>query len=81
MRSRIPVGTVLHVSSSSGNLILRPKVDVKIGEDVSDVQGRKSGTVFDIFGPVSNPFVAVKPITEDPQRLIGEALFLGRKNR
>lgn len=81
MSPRIRLGTVLHRSGSSGNLILGAEDSVKIGETILDSSGRKVGTVFDLFGPVSGPYVAVKPSIERPERLLGEALFLGKGKR
>ena len=70
-----------HVSSSSGNLILRAERHVMIGETISDSRGRLIGQVFDIFGPVESPFIAVKTKLKDPEELLGEDLFLGGKKR
>ncbi len=81
MKSRRPVGTVLHLSNSSGNLILEAGAEVKIGEAVLDASGKSIGTVFDLFGPVSSPFVAVKPRVKDPERLLGETLYLEKGKR
>jgi len=33
------------------------------------------GTVFDIFGPVSAPYVAVKPETATPKSLLNHILY------
>jgi len=79
MKSRIRLGTALHLSSSSGNLILETDEEAKIGEDVLDSAGKKVGTIFDLFGPLSNPFVAVKPRIDNPERLLGEDLFLRKR--
>ncbi|MCW4036129.1 MAG: Gar1/Naf1 family protein [Candidatus Bathyarchaeota archaeon] len=79
MKSRIRLGTALHLSSSSGNLILETDEEAKIGEDVLDNAGKKVGTIFDLFGPLSNPFVAVKPRIDNPERLLGEDLFLRKR--
>lgn len=81
MKSRQRVGTALHLSRSSGNLILEAESEVRIGDAVLDGRGKRVGTVFDLFGPVSGPFVAVKPRIEKPERLLGEALFLGGRRR
>ncbi|MDH5199768.1 MAG: Gar1/Naf1 family protein [Candidatus Bathyarchaeota archaeon] len=81
MKPRKLVGTVLHMSKSSGNLILEAKGAARIGETVLDAGGRRIGTVFDLFGPVSSPFLAVKPRIEDPSGLLGEALYLEKGRR
>lgn len=54
---------------------------MKIGETILDSTGKKVGTAFDLFGPVSGPYVAVKPSIERPERLLGKALFLGKGKR
>lgn len=81
MGSKRGLGTTSHLSSSSGNLILKAESDVRIGEAVLDRGGKRVGTVFDLFGPVSSPFVAVRPMVDDPERYVGEPLFLGRPKR
>ena len=81
MKSLKQVGTVLHLSKSSGNLILKGEGDVKIGDNILNARGKKIGTVFDLFGPILGPFISVKPRIEAPERLRGEALFLGKKKR
>jgi len=81
MKSKNRVGTSSHISSSSGNLILRAERQVKIGEAIADSRGKQIGHVFDIFGPVEAPFIAVKTRMKDPEKLLGEDLFLGKKKR
>ena len=81
MKSRNRVGTSSHISSSSGNLILRAERQVKIGETIAASRGKQIGHVFDIFGPVDAPFIAVKTKMKDPEKLLGEDLFLGKKKR
>ncbi|MFQ6053930.1 MAG: H/ACA ribonucleoprotein complex subunit GAR1 [Candidatus Bathyarchaeia archaeon] len=75
------LGTVLHLSSSSGNLFLKAEGAARIGDAVLNDDGKRVGTVFDIFGPVSSPFVAVKPSVEAPRRYVGEPLFWERRRR
>jgi RNA-binding protein len=75
------VGTALHISRSSGNLILKAENNVKIGDPVLNGSGKKVGLIFDIFGPVKTPFISVRPRIKDPEKLVGEPLFLGRSKR
>jgi len=78
MRPKRRLGAVLHVSSSSGNLILKAESSVKIGDAALDNRGNRVGTVSDLFGPVCSPFAAVKPKVGDPERYVGGLLFSGR---
>ena len=80
MGSKLKLGTILHLSKSSGNLILKAERNVRIGDKVFDHDGRKIGSVFDLFGPVSNPFVAVKPGQRNPDVYIGKSLFMRKGN-
>jgi len=81
MRSGKRLGTVIHVSKSTGNLILRAEEDVCVGDTVFDKHGKRVGKVYDFFGPVTAPFVSVKTRLEAPSKLEGEPVFLGDRKR
>ena len=68
------LGRVLHVGSSR-NLILKTQTVPKIGNKVVDEKLKHVGLVFDVFGPVSSPYVAVKPLIKESQSLIGDVLY------
>ncbi len=68
------IGCVLHVNSNK-NVILKSENLPRIGDKVVDEQLKPVGTVFDILGPTSAPYVSVKPDTEDPHRLINHVLY------
>lgn len=78
------LGSVLHVSSSR-NLVLKAETLPKIGETVVDENLKAVGSVFDIIGPVSSPYITVKPRTPEPQLLIKKTLYsvpsVGRKEK
>src|SRR3972149_3343740 len=73
--SKRKLGTALHLSHSSRNLIVKAESSAQIGDSILDDRGKTVGTVFDIFGPVSSPLVSVKPGVENPERYIGKELF------
>jgi rRNA processing protein Gar1 len=64
----------MHVAQSSGNLILRTKERVRIGDSVYNKKGREIGTIYDIFGPVNEPFLSIR-IKNSPEELIGKPLY------
>ena len=79
------IGHVLHVSSSR-NMILKAENVPRIGDRVMDENLTPVGMVFDVFGPTSSPYIAVKPKIHDPQRLVNRVLYVvpskpGRKER
>jgi rRNA processing protein Gar1 len=80
------IGRVLHLSSSK-NLILKAENLPRIGEKVLDENLKQVGIVFDIFGPVSSPYITVKPQIKDAEKLVNQVLYApsnkggkGRKN-
>jgi RNA-binding protein len=56
--------------------VVRAEMPAQIGEKVVDERLKQVGTVFDVFGPVSKPYVAVKPSTEAPKALINQNLYV-----
>ena len=68
------IGSVLHVSSSR-SLILKTDHLPRIGDKVVDDKLSNVGTVFDVFGPVSSPYVAVKTSVDEPSLLVGRSLY------
>lgn len=70
------LGKVLHATPSR-NLILRAKIDASaIGAKVVDIKLRQVGTIHDLFGPVSVPYVSVKPVVKDFSKYVGKRLYL-----
>lgn len=47
----------------------------RIGDKVVDENLRTVGSVFDIIGPVSSPYISVKPTASEPQRLVKNMLY------
>jgi RNA-binding protein len=68
------IGHVLHVSSSR-NLILKAENLPRIGDKAVDENLKPVGTVFDVFGPTSSPYIVVKPNVKDPQRFVNSVLY------
>ena len=81
MESRKRLGTVLHISRSSSNLILDSSGEARIGETVQDAKGKKIGIVFDVFGPTASPFLAIKSSIATPEKLLGKALYVRNRRR
>lgn len=69
------LGLVLHISPSK-NIILKIEEPPKIGDTVVDENLRIVGRVFDIFGPVASPYVAVRPAIQKPENLVRHKLYV-----
>jgi RNA-binding protein len=48
----------------------------RIGETVVDETLKPIGKVFDILGPVSSPYVAIRPTVQNPQRLVNKPVYI-----
>jgi rRNA processing protein Gar1 len=67
-------------------MILKAENIPHIGDKVTNEKLKPVGTVFDVFGPTSSPYVAVKPHTQNPEQLVNQVLYTipskaGRKKR
>ncbi len=73
------LGKVLHVSRR-GALILRTKNTPPIGAEVVDINVKTVGTIYDVFGPVKEPYVSVRPQKGiDPSSVVGQILYMYRQ--
>jgi len=70
----------LHVSPSR-NIIVKVENIPKIGETVVDENLKPIGKISDIFGPVSSPYVAVKPTIREPKKLTNKILYVSPLKR
>ena len=70
----------MHISKSTGQLIVRAKEEASIGDLVYNSQRKRVGVVFDFFGPVEAPYIAVKP-HGDPTGFVGAELFVVERRR
>jgi RNA-binding protein len=56
-------------------MILKAENLPHIGDQVTDENLNPIGNVFDIIGPVSSPYVTVRPNAEAPNRLVRHLLY------
>lgn len=56
-------------------MILKAESPPRIGERAIDENLNTVGTIFDVFGPVSSPYVAVRPSVEDPNLFVEHTLY------
>jgi RNA-binding protein len=68
------IGPVLHISPSR-NIIIKTQNLPRIGETVVDENLKPIGKIFDIIGPVSSPYVTIRPTIPNPQELTKKTLY------
>jgi RNA-binding protein len=69
------LGLVLHVSPSR-NIIVKVESTPRIGEAVVDENLKPVGKVFDVFGPVSSPYAAIRSSTREFEKLANKTLYV-----
>jgi RNA-binding protein len=80
------LGRVLHISPSR-NVIIKTENIPRIGETVVDENLKTVGKIFDMFGPVCSPYVAIRPSIQKPEELTNKMLYISpqrgerRKNK
>jgi len=80
------LGQVLHISPSK-NIIVKIENIPRIGETIVDENLRTVGKIFDLFGPVSSPYVAIRPTILKTEELTNKTLYISpqrgerRKNK
>jgi RNA-binding protein len=70
------LGKILHLSSSRSLIV---KIDearfVKMGTRTCDSKLKEIGKVHDIFGPVSSPYVSIRPAGPSPAKYVGRIAY------
>ena len=69
------LGLILHTSPSR-NIIVKVENIPRIGETVVDENLKPIGKIFDILGPVSSPYAAVRPTVRDPEKLANKMIYV-----
>ena len=69
------LGKVLHVTPSN-NIVVKVDKTPKIGATVINEKLKVIGKVFDVIGPVSSPYVVVKPTIESPEKIEAKQLYV-----
>jgi len=67
---------VLHLSKSRALIVkLDPPRFVRPGIKACDSKLRSFGIVMDILGPVSGPYISVRPTIAKPESIIGRTVY------
>jgi RNA-binding protein len=57
-------------------MIVKVENTPNIGETVVDENLKPVGKVFDILGPVSSPYVTIRPTVREPERLTSKTVYV-----
>lgn len=62
-------------------MVIRVEVPPRIGEKVVDEKLKQVGAVFDVFGPVSKPYITIKASIENPTPLVNQILYMNPSSK
>jgi len=65
--------------AKQGFLIIRSTFIPALNDRVIDKNLQVIGIVKDVFGPVKSPYVAIKPRIKNPEKYIGEVLYIDKR--
>ena len=72
----VRLGRILHLSKSRSLIAkLESPEPPKLNSKVFDSKLRSIGVVQDVFGPVSSPYVSVKPSIPEPRKYVGKVIY------
>jgi len=57
-------------------MIIRIENIPRIGETVVDENLKPVGKVFDILGPMSAPYAAIRPAIHNPERMVNRTIYV-----
>ena len=63
-----------------GSVLIRSEFAPGLGVHVVDRRQHPLGRVVKVFGPVSAPFAAVRPVAKVPLSLLGSDVYVGENN-
>ncbi|MCL5949178.1 MAG: Gar1/Naf1 family protein [Candidatus Bathyarchaeota archaeon] len=69
------LGKVSNVTPSR-NIVVKAENPPKMGFEVIDENLNVVGKVFDIIGPVSAPYVVIKPTIREPEKIVNKPVYL-----
>jgi len=70
------LGKILHYSKSRSLIVKCDEARfVKMGTKACDSKLKEIGKVHDIFGPVSTPYLAVRPTVSSPTKFVGRIVY------
>jgi RNA-binding protein len=70
------LGRVQSLTPSKNLIVKATDKPPKIGASVVDENLKVVGKVFDIIGPVSSPYVVVRPAVKEPEKIENKRLYL-----
>ena len=57
-------------------MILKGENIPRIGDRVINEKLKSIGIVFDVFGPTISPYIAVKPLIQNPEQFVNQILYV-----
>ena len=70
------LGKIIHFSKSRSLIVKCEKAGfVKIGTNTCDSKLKEIGKIQDLFGPVSAPYLSIRPANPSPAKYVGRIAY------
>jgi len=70
------LGKIIHISSSRSLIVKCDEAHfVKMGSRACDSKLKEIGKVQELFGPVSSPYVSIRPTGPSPTKYVGRIAY------
>lgn len=70
------LGKIIHISSSRSLIVKCEEARfIKLGTRTCDSKLKEIGKVQDCFGPISTPYVSIRPLTQSPAKYVGRIAY------
>ena len=70
------LGKIIHFSKSRSLIVKCDQLGfVKIGTTTCDSKLKEIGKVQDLFGPVSAPYISIRPVAVSPAKCVGRIVY------
>ncbi len=76
VESLLRLGKILHLSNSRSLIVKCDETRfVKMGTKACDSKLKEIGRIQDLFGPISSPYVSIRPSIPSPAKFVGRIAY------
>lgn len=74
------LGVIKHYTKTR-LFIVEAKEKLPLNTVIVDSRGKPYGEIIDVIGPITNPYLIVKPLVEKPEKYVGSPVYYVKRRR
>ena len=77
------LGEILHFSKSGRLIVKLDRFDssIKLGQNISNDQGKIIGKITEFIGPIASPYASILPFIQKKNKLTGMKVYINKNFR